>query len=133
MKMRSRRDRLLTPIFLDFPCGSSGKESACKAGDLGSIPGKGRCLGERKGCPLQYSGLDNSMGCIVHGSQRVRNGLATINFTYFHILTLLYFKLAKCSFLSNLLALTLVSGVVLAHSELSVMFVHQNKCLLHLS
>ena len=34
-----RRDRLPTPVFLGFPCGSAGKESACNAGDLGSIPG----------------------------------------------------------------------------------------------
>ena len=51
----------------DFPCGSAGKESACKAGDLGLIPWLGRFLGEEKGCPLQYSGLENSMDC--RGSQ----------------------------------------------------------------
>ena len=34
-----RRDRLPTPVFLGFPCGSAGKESACNAGDLGLIPG----------------------------------------------------------------------------------------------
>ena len=56
-----------TPVFLGFPCGSAGKESACKAGDLGLIPRWGRLLGEGKGCPLQYSGLENSMDCIVHG------------------------------------------------------------------
>ena len=44
-----------------FPCGSAGKDSACNAGDLGSIPGLGRSPGERKGYPLQYSGLENSM------------------------------------------------------------------------
>ena len=48
-----------------FPCGSAGKESACNMGDLGSIPGLGRSPGEGKGYPLQYSGLENSMG--VHG------------------------------------------------------------------
>ena len=48
-----------------FPCGSVGKESACNAGDLGSIPGLGRSPGEGKGYPLQYSGLENSMDCIV--------------------------------------------------------------------
>ena len=42
-------------------CGSAGKESACNVGDLGLIPGLGRCPGERKGYPLQYSGLENSM------------------------------------------------------------------------
>ena len=42
-------------------------ESACNAGDLGSVPGLGRSPGEGKGYPLQYSGLENSMDCIVHG------------------------------------------------------------------
>ena len=52
---------------MGFPCGSAGKESACNAGDPGSIPGLGRSPGEGKGHPLQYSGLENSMDCIVHG------------------------------------------------------------------
>ena len=43
-----------------LPGGSAGKESACKVGDLGSIPGLGRSAGEGKGYPLQYSGLENS-------------------------------------------------------------------------
>ena len=52
-----------------FPCGSADKESACNssAGDLGSIPGLGRSAGEGKGYPLQHSGLENSMDCVVHG------------------------------------------------------------------
>ena len=50
-----------------FPCGSAGKESACSAGDLGSIPGLGRSPGEGKGSPLQYSDLENSMDSLVHG------------------------------------------------------------------
>ena len=49
---------------MGFPDGSAGKESACNVGDLGSIPRLGR---EGKGYPLQYSGLENSMDCIVHG------------------------------------------------------------------
>ena len=52
---------------MGFPCGSAGKESACSAGDLSSIPELERSLGERKGYPLQYSGLENSMDCTVHG------------------------------------------------------------------
>ena len=51
---------------MGFPYGSAGKESACNAGDLGSIPGLGRSPGEGKGYPLQYSGLENSMDYIVH-------------------------------------------------------------------
>ena len=52
---------------MGFRSGSAGKKSACNAGDLGSIPGLGRSPGEGKGYPLQYSGLENSMDCIVHG------------------------------------------------------------------
>ena len=62
-----RRDRLPTPVFLGVPCGSAGKESACNVGDAGSVPGLGRSPREGKGYPLQYSGLENSMDCIVHG------------------------------------------------------------------
>ena len=51
---------------MGFPGGSVGKESACNAEDLGSIPGLGRSPGEGKGYPLQYSGLENSMDYIVH-------------------------------------------------------------------
>ena len=49
--------------IMGFPCGSAGKESACNAGDLGSIPGLGRSPGERNGYSLQYSGLENSSPC----------------------------------------------------------------------
>ena len=81
---------------MGFPHSSIGKESACNAGDPGSIPGLGRSTGEGigytrqyfwaslcgsagkesaynvgdlgwEGYPLQYSGLENSMDCIVHG------------------------------------------------------------------
>ena len=52
---------------MGFPGGSAGKESLCNAGDLGSIPGLGRFPGEGKGHALQYSGLENSMDCIVCG------------------------------------------------------------------
>ena len=62
-----RRDRLTTPVFLGFPGGSAGKEFTCNAGDLGSIPGLGRSPGEGNSSPLQYSGLENSMDCIVPG------------------------------------------------------------------
>ena len=60
-KIRWRRNRLPTPVFLDFPCDSASKESACNEGDLSSIPALGRSPRERKGYPLQYSGLENSM------------------------------------------------------------------------
>ena len=71
-KIPSRRNRLPIPVFLGFPGGSDSKESACNAGDLGSIPGLGRSPGEGNGNPLQYSGLENSMDYSM-GSQRVRH------------------------------------------------------------
>jgi len=53
---------------LGFSCGSAGKESTCNAEDLDLIPGLGRSPGEGKVYyPLQYSGLENSVDCIVHG------------------------------------------------------------------
>ena len=79
-KIRWRKDRLPIPVFLGFPCGLAGKESACNVGSLGSIPGLGRSPGEGKGYPLQYSGLENSMDCIFHGSQRIGHDWATFAF-----------------------------------------------------
>ena len=52
-------------MSLGFPGNSDGEESTCNVGDLGSIPGLGRFPGEGKDYPLQYSGLENSMDCIV--------------------------------------------------------------------
>ena len=63
-----------------FPVGSAGKESACNVGDLGLIPGL-RSPGEGKGYPLQYSGQQNSMDCIVHG---VSKGQTRLNHFHFH-------------------------------------------------
>ena len=57
---------------LGFPGGSDGKEPACNAGDLGSLPGSGRSPGEGNGYPFQYSSLENPMDretwqAIAHG------------------------------------------------------------------
>ena len=65
----------------DFPCGSAGKESSCNSGDLGLIPGLGRSPGERKGYPLQYSGLENSMDHIIHGVAMSWTRLTDFHFT----------------------------------------------------
>ena len=51
-------------VVLGFPCGSTGKESDCNAGDLGSTFGWEDSPGEGKGYPLQYSGLEKSMNCM---------------------------------------------------------------------
>ena len=65
-----------------FPHSSVGKESACSAGDTGSIPGSGRSPGEGNGKPLQYSCLENPMDrgawqATVYGVSGVRHNLAT--------------------------------------------------------
>ena len=66
-KIPWRRDRLLTPVFLGFPCGSDGKESTCNAGDLDSILGLARSPGGHNN-PFQYSSLDKgALRAIVHG------------------------------------------------------------------
>ena len=68
----------LEPVF---PGGSVHKEYACNAGDLGSIPGFGRSLGEGNGNPLQYSCLENPMDrgawwALVHGVRRSQTRLS---------------------------------------------------------
>ena len=75
-----RRDRLRTPVVLGFPCGSAGKESACSEGDLGLILVLGQSLGEGKGYPLQYSSLENSVDCIVHGVAKSGTRLSDFHF-----------------------------------------------------
>ena len=79
-KISWRMDRLPTPVSLGFPCGSAGKESTCNVGDLGLIPGLGRSPGEGKGYTLQYSGLENSMDCIVHGVTKSLTRLSHFHF-----------------------------------------------------
>ena len=65
---------------MGFPGSLAGKESACNVGDLGSIPGLGRCPGEGKGYPLQYSGLENSMHCTDHGVAKSQTRLSNFHF-----------------------------------------------------
>ena len=66
-------------------CGSAGKESACNARDLGLIPGLGRSPGEGKYYPLQYSGLENPMDCIVHGVTKSWTWLSDFHFHQDHL------------------------------------------------
>ena len=80
-KIPWRRDRLPSPVFLGFPGGPAGKESSCNMGDLGSIPRLGRSSGEGNSYPLQYSGLENSMNCIVHGVAKSQTQLDGFHFT----------------------------------------------------
>ena len=72
-----RRDRLPTPVFFGFAFGSAGKESTCNAEDLSSIPGLERSPGGGNSYPLQYSGLENSMGCYRNMIERLSPSLST--------------------------------------------------------
>ena len=67
--------------LLGFPCGLAGKESACTEGDLCLIPRLGRSPGEREGYPLQYSGLENSMDCIIYGVTKSQTRLSNFHYT----------------------------------------------------
>ena len=66
---------------MEFPAGLDSKESACNAGDLGSIPGSGQSPGEGNGNPLQYSCLENCMDrgawwATVHGVTKSQTRLS---------------------------------------------------------
>ena len=70
------------PSFLGFRGGSAVKESTCNLGDLNSIPELERSSGKGKGYPLQYSGLENSTDCIVHG---IAKSQTQLNDFHFHL------------------------------------------------
>ena len=71
-----------TVLISGFPCGSAGKESARNAGDLGLIPGLGRSPGEGKGYPIQCSGLENSIDCVVRGVTKSQTRLRNFHFPF---------------------------------------------------
>ena len=89
---------------LGFPCGSVGKESTCNVGDLGSTPALGRSPGEGKGYPFQYSSLENSMDCIVHGVAKRQTWLSDFHFhfteVYFVTLYIVHFYTCSVHFSS---------------------------------
>ena len=75
--------------WLPIP-GSSGIESTCNVRDLGSIPGLARSPGEGNGYPLQYSGLENSMDCIVHGATKSQTRLSKFHLPFMVFIMLRY-------------------------------------------
>ena len=72
-------------IRMGFPDSSVGKESVCNAGDPSWIPGLGRSAGEGEGYPLQYSGLENSTDCTVHGVAKCWTWLRDFHFQFFQV------------------------------------------------
>ena len=65
---------------MNFPDSSIVKESTCNAGDPSSIPELGRSPGKGIGYPLQYSGMENYMDCMVHGVAKSRTRLSDFHF-----------------------------------------------------
>ena len=74
---------------------SDSEEFTWNVGDLGSIPGLGRSPGEGKGYPLQYSGLENSMDCIVHRVAKSRTCLSNFYFISLHFWASLVARIVK--------------------------------------
>ena len=70
------------PKLLGFSGDSADKESTYNVGDLGSNPGLGRFPEEGNGYPLQYSGLENSIDCMVHGDAKSWTPLSNFHFTF---------------------------------------------------
>ena len=92
---RTTPQQLEKSVLLGFPCGSADKESTCNEGDLGLIPGLGRSTGEGNSYLFQYSGLENSMDCIVHGVAKSRTQPSDFHFHF--SLSLLKRDLGKAS------------------------------------
>ena len=70
-------------VISHIPVAQLIKESTCNVGDLGSNPGLGRARVEGKDYPLQYSGLENSIDCIVHGVTKSQTPLNDFHFHTF--------------------------------------------------
>ena len=68
--------------IVGFPDSSGGKESAHNAGDPGPIPRSARSPGEGIGCPLLYSGHENSMDCIICGVRKSQTLLSDFHFHF---------------------------------------------------
>ena len=103
-KTNSKPLLFIHPLFplLEGPSGSEGKESACSAGDLGSVSGLGRSPGEQNGYALQYSCLENSMD---RGTWRFMSMGCARTHTHTHTHTHTLFPLQPCFSLTSALVL----------------------------
>ena len=81
-KEMATHSRIPPSLLKGFPPGSAWKESTCNVGDLGSIPGLGRSSEEGNSYPLQYSGLENSMDCVLCGITKRWTQLNNFHFQY---------------------------------------------------
>ena len=103
---------------LGFPCGSAGRKSTSNVGDLGSIPGLERSLGEGKGHLLQFYGLENSMECRVHGFAKSQIRLGNFHFTSLLHLTRKILKL------KHLLSITKFTLTFENYLELPILYLY---------
>ena len=90
---------------MSVPGGSEGRESACNAGDLSSIPGSGRSPGEGNDNPLQYSCLENPMDrgdwrAAVHGVSKSQTWLSDSHL-HFHISISMWLLLAPLTVIAG--------------------------------
>ena len=117
-------DQLWLPVCLllpGLPGDLSGKESACNSGDLGSIPELGRSPGEGNGYPFQYSGLENSMDCIVHGIPKSWTRLSDFHFHFtllltpntFYVFIVTIYIFIYCILMNNFIVLVIFNNFVL--------------------
>ena len=97
-------------VYWGFPVGSAGIESTCNAGDLGLIPDLERYPGKGTCYPLQYSGLENSIDCIVHGVTKSQTQLSHSHFHRVH--TLFFFFFFFCISVIFLKAMGIVSTIM---------------------
>ena len=86
MSKNAQNTAQLHSSHLGFPYSSVGIETTCNAGDPGLISGLGRSAGGGIGSPLQCSGIENYMDCIVHGVARSQTQLSDFHFTSLHTL-----------------------------------------------
>ena len=94
-KIHWSKNRLPTPVFFGFLCGSAGKEFVCNEGYLGLIPGLGRSPGEGNGYRLRYSGLENSMDCIIHVVTKSQTRLCDFHLLHFCFIKILHFRRSR--------------------------------------
>ena len=100
---------ILTRTYCRLPGWFSSKESACNAGDVGSVLGSGRSPGGGHGDPLQYSCLENSMDRGAWWATKVRNDLARTHSHRTHACTGCAYLFKNHSMGSNLYMLLLLS------------------------
>ena len=115
--------------ILGFPVSSVGKESACNAGDLDLIPGLGRCPGEGKGYPLQYSGLENPMDSM--GLQRVRHDQVSLTDSPYCLdywSFVVQSEVSQAYYQFDFLRITLNMSFVCLYKFLKILFYFCEKC-----